>query len=94
VAIWHDVGSVVTSALLLPLALSHFAPRLRFRPSAATAAMLVAAAVSLSWILARGTDGSYPLGLEPIFPALAASALLWLVGRTRGEAASGQGQPV
>jgi SSS family solute:Na+ symporter len=85
VAIWHDVGSVVTSALLLPLALSHFAPRLRFRPAFATAAMLAAAAVALAFILARGDDGSYPLGLEPIFPALAASAVLWLVGRRRAD---------
>jgi len=80
VAIWHDVGSIVTSALLLPLALSHGPERFRFRPGWAAPAMAVTAVVAAAWILAR-TDGHYPLGLEPIFPALAVSAVLWLVCR-------------
>jgi Na+/proline symporter len=80
VAIWHDVGSIVTSALLLPVALSHGPERLRFRPGWAAAAMAFTALVAVGWILAR-SNGRYPLGLEPIFPALAVSGLLWLVGR-------------
>jgi SSS family solute:Na+ symporter len=80
VAIWHDVGSIVTSALLLPVALSHGPERLRFRPGWAAVAMAFTALVAVGWILAR-SGGRYPLGLEPIFPALAVSALLWLVGR-------------
>jgi SSS family solute:Na+ symporter len=80
VAIWHDVGSIVTSALLLPVALSHGPERLRFRPGWAAAAMAFTALVAVGWILAR-SNGRYPLGLEPIFPALAVSALLWFVGR-------------
>ncbi len=80
VAIWHDIGSIVTSALLLPVALSHGPERLRFRPGWAAAAMAFTALVAVGWILAR-SNGRYPLGLEPIFPALAVSALLWLVGR-------------
>ena len=79
VAIWHDVGSIVTSALLLPVALSHGPERVRFRPSWAASAMVITALVASGWILAR-TDGRYPLGLEPIFPALAVSAVLWLAG--------------
>jgi SSS family solute:Na+ symporter len=82
VAIWHDVGSIVTSALLLPLALSHGHERFRFRPRWAAPAMAATALVATGWILAR-TDGRYPLGLEPIFPALAVSAVLWVVGRAR-----------
>ncbi len=81
IAIWHDVGSIVTSALLLPLALSHARERLRFRRRAATAAIVVTAAVSTGWILARA-DGRYPLGVEPIFPALAVSAAIWLADVT------------
>jgi SSS family solute:Na+ symporter len=80
VAIWHDVGSIVTSALLLPVALSHGPERLRFKPGWAAAAMAFTALVAVGWILAR-SNGRYPLGLEPIFPALAVSGLLWLVGR-------------
>jgi solute:Na+ symporter, SSS family len=78
VAIWHDVGSIVTSALLLPLAMAHAPARLRFRAPVALAAMLGAAIVSGVWILARTAYGHYFLGLEPIFPALALSLLLWL----------------
>ncbi len=77
IAIWHDVGSIVTSALLLPLALSHAPERARFRRSWAAAAMAATAAVATGWILARSA-GRYPLGVEPIFPALAVSAAAWL----------------
>jgi SSS family solute:Na+ symporter len=85
VAIWHDVGSIVTSALLLPVALSHAPERLRYRPRWAAAAIVVTAAAAAAWILAR-SGGRYPLGLEPIFPALALSAVIWLV--THGKARS------
>jgi solute:Na+ symporter, SSS family len=77
IAIWHDVGSVVTSALLLPLALSHGAESLRFRRRWAAAAIGLTAGVATGWILAR-SGGRYPLGLEPIFPALFVSAAIWL----------------
>jgi solute:Na+ symporter, SSS family len=84
VAIWHDVGSIVTSALLLPLALSHGPERVRYRPRWAAAAIALTAAVATGWILAR-SGGRYPLGLEPIFPALGVSALLWLAGHGRAD---------
>lgn len=82
VAIWHDVGSIVTSALLLPLVLSHGPERFRFGARWAAPAIAATALVATGWILAR-TDGRYPLGLEPIFPALAVSVVLWVVGRAR-----------
>jgi hypothetical protein len=41
--------------------------------------MAFTALVAVGWILAR-SNGRYPLGLEPIFPALAVSAALWLAG--------------
>jgi len=77
VAIWHDVGSVVTSALLLPLLLAHAPPRLRFRAAWATAAIALSAGVCVLWILSRSSGGAYLLGLEPIFPALGVSLLVW-----------------
>lgn len=80
VAVWHDIGSIVTSALLLPVALAHAPPRVRFRPAGAVLGMTLAAAVALAWILGRSAD-SYPLGLEPIFPALAVSLLVWVLDR-------------
>lgn len=80
VTVWHHVGTVVTSALLLPVISVHLPRRWRYHPAAATAAMLGAAVVAVGW-LAAGHDGRYPLGLEPMFPALAVAAAAWLVGR-------------
>ncbi len=80
IAIWHDIGSIVTSAMLLPLALSHAPERWRFRRRPASAALLVTALVATGWILAR-SGGRYPLGLEPIFPALAVSTAIWFADR-------------
>jgi len=82
VAIWHDVGSIATSALLLPVAFAQGPEHLRFRPRWAVAAIALTALVATVWILAREA-GRYPLGLEPIFPALVTSAALWVAGRRR-----------
>ncbi|MGE5235838.1 MAG: sodium:solute symporter family protein [Acidobacteriota bacterium] len=93
VAIWHDVGSIVTSALLLPLGLAHGPARWRFTPVGAVVSMGVAALAASGWILARAADGSYPLGLEPIFPALATSMFVWLLCHRRGADHGGAAPP-
>jgi SSS family solute:Na+ symporter len=79
VQVWHDVGSVITATLLMPVLAIHL-PR-RWRPSGRIAiiAMILAAAISIAWILAPADDG-YPLGLEPMLPALAAAALVLGIG--------------
>jgi len=81
VTIWHHVGSVVTSALLLPLVLSHFPASWRFSPKGALVAMSGTAVLAIGWLL-LGEGGSYPLGLEPVFPALGFSGLVWFLDRT------------
>jgi solute:Na+ symporter, SSS family len=83
IGIWHDVGSVVTAALLLPTVLAHFPARWRYSPAAAVAAMSSASAVCLLWLAVDYTGGRYPLGVEPIFPALAVSAACWLWSQVR-----------
>lgn len=83
VAIWHDVGSIVTAALLLPVATSHLEPRLRFRGVFAPLSLALAALTAALWILLRTAEGAYPLGIEPIFPALGVSAMCWLASRLR-----------
>jgi hypothetical protein len=40
--------------------------------------MIVAAATASTWILLRKADG-YPLGMEPMFPALLTAALCIIV---------------
>jgi SSS family solute:Na+ symporter len=85
VTVWHHVGSVVTSSLLLPVVAIHLPARWRFGGAAATTAMILSAATALGWILAA-SDAGYPLGLEPMFPALAASVLVWAVDRLKTNA--------
>jgi len=84
VTVWHHVGSVVTSALLLPVVGVHLPPRWRYSPAAATTAMIGAATFALGWIIAAG-DAGYPFGIEPMFPALGVSVLVWVVDRIIAE---------
>jgi len=81
IGIWHDVGSVVTAALLLPVTLSHFPRRWSFSPAGAIAAMGAATAVCTLWLVVEYVTGRYPLGIEPIFPALVTSAGCWLASQ-------------
>jgi SSS family solute:Na+ symporter len=84
VGLWHDLGSLVTPALLLPVGaalLGRRVPGSRW----AVAAMLIPAAVSAYWIFARvpAADGGapiYPLHLEPIYAGLVASLLTFAPG--------------
>jgi SSS family solute:Na+ symporter len=78
VEIWKHVGSIVISTLLLPVLTVHLRPSLRFSPRVAVLAMAAAAAVSTTWI-AFSHAGSYPLNIEPLFVALAASGACWIV---------------
>jgi SSS family solute:Na+ symporter len=84
VALWHDVGSVVTSTLLLPVAFA-LLDRGRVGSRATLALMALPFAVSLSWVLARalspGADAPYPLSVEPVVAGLATSLLTWLAAR-------------
>ena len=76
VRIWHDLGSIGTPVLLLPLALSHgrAAPRARW----VLPAMALSGATAAVWLL-LGDDRPF-LGVEPIFPGLAVSILVLLPG--------------
>ncbi|MBU0742863.1 sodium:solute symporter family protein [bacterium] len=74
IELWHHLGSVGTPVLLLPVLLAHGRRRRSGRRVALS--MCVSAVVSLSW-LALGGGGPW-LGVESIFPGLAASAAVML----------------
>ena len=91
VGLWHDLGSLVTPALLLPVGAALLARRVP-GPRWTMAAMVIPAAVSAYWLLARvpaGDTGAprYPFHLEPIYAGLTASLLAyvpaWLLARRR-----------
>ena len=83
VALWHDLGSIVTPVLLLPVLLA-LARRGRPGPRGALLLMLLPGVVTLGWVLVKnfaGARGEYPWRLEPIYAGLGTSLLAW--GATR-----------
>lgn len=79
VELWYAVGSAAIPGLLLPM-LGVYFPRWRVGGRWAAAASLAGFLASLSWVIAARRLGAPPLGLEPPFPGLALSALVWTAG--------------
>jgi hypothetical protein len=80
VALWHDLGSIVTPVLLLPVLLA-LSRRGRPGPRGAVWLMVLPGLVTLGWVLwksAPASRGAYPFSIEPIYAGLAASLLAWL----------------
>jgi SSS family solute:Na+ symporter len=96
IGLWHDLGSITTPMLLLPVATALLQRGLGARGT--VAAMVVPFAVALAWVLAKTTapDGNarYPWSIEPIYAGLTSSLLLygagWIVNawRRRGSLAA------
>ncbi len=84
IGLWHDLGSVVTPILLLPVGLALMG-RGKLGPRWTLALMLVPFAVSLGWIVFRNLGPApheaYPFSIEPIYAGLGSSLLVWLAGR-------------
>jgi SSS family solute:Na+ symporter len=81
VEIWKLMGSIVTPALLLPVATAITA-RGRLGATATLWAMVVPLALTLSWALAGslGKTPGYPGSIEPIYVGLAVSLLFYVTG--------------
>jgi SSS family solute:Na+ symporter len=84
IRLWYTIGTVIVPGLLIPLVTSYF-DRLRARSGYAFAAMLFGWLTSLGWLLAGWSGGigrtdSYPLGIEPMYPGLIVSCILWAFG--------------
>lgn len=79
VDIWHHFGSVGTPALLVPLFTSYVGNR-RMPPRWTVISILLSGIVSLVWLISGyySVSGDYWLGLEPIFPGLAISIVIYL----------------
>jgi SSS family solute:Na+ symporter len=80
--LWHDLGSITTPTMLLPVATALLG-RIRLSSTRTTIAMLSAFTISLGWVLAKrlGLSGpGYPFGIEPIYAGLATSLLLYAAG--------------
>ncbi len=88
IALWHDIGSITTPTLLLPVALALFG---RARPAGrrltaswALTAMIVPFVVALAWVLVRRLEPDaaqrMPWTIEPIYVGLAASVASCVTG--------------
>jgi len=87
VALWHDLGSIVTPVLLLPVLLA-LSRRGRPGPRGAVWLMVLPGLVTLGWVLwksAPASRGAYPFSIEPIYAGLTASLLVWGAVRGSGE---------
>jgi SSS family solute:Na+ symporter len=85
VKLWYTIGTVIVPGLLIPLVSTYF-PSLRVRARAGFSIMLGGWLTSSVWLLAGwtrelGVSENYPFGIEPMYPGLAVSLLLWLRGR-------------
>jgi len=78
VAIWYQLGTIVTPALLFPLA-SSFSEKWRMRSRMALASMLVSASITGVWLWNQ-SGGKYWWGIEPIFPGLMCAAIFFVLG--------------
>ncbi len=84
IGLWHDIGSITTPALLLPVGTALLG-RGCIGSRWTGVAMGVAFAVSFAWVLIEafppaGHAGAYPFSIEPIYAGLAVSLALYAAG--------------
>lgn len=81
---WYTIGTVVIPGLLIPLVTSYF-ERWKVDARYAFTAMLLGWLTSSAWLVAGwtqrvGSSEFYPLGIEPMYPGLLVSLIVWAVG--------------
>ncbi len=78
VTIWYAFGSIGTPILLIPL-VSTFLGSRHMPPNAVLISMPLSGLASASWLFSANltSDGSYWLNLQPIFPGLAVSLIIF-----------------
>ena len=84
VTIWYLIGSLGIPVLFFPLWTSFF-PKFKISGQTVLAQMILSGLLSVLWMAAgflhkAGGFPEYPLGIEPIYPGLLASFLIWMGG--------------
>jgi solute:Na+ symporter, SSS family len=96
IGLWHDIGSITTPALLMPVGTA-LLERGRVGPRWTAAAMVLAFIVSTGCVLFKafppaGGTAAYPFGIEPIYAGLGVSLVVYATAwaaRSRPRAQSG-----
>jgi SSS family solute:Na+ symporter len=87
IALWHDLGSITTPTLLVPVTAALLGRGL-LPGGWMFAAMAAPLAVTVTWVTTKNLfpAHAYPGGVEPIYAGLAVALATWLLGRllTRG----------
>jgi SSS family solute:Na+ symporter len=80
IQIWYSVGTIIIPGLLIPLVASYF-ERWKISARFAFLTMLGGWLVSLCWMIAGMLTETTLLHIEPMYPGLAVSFVIWLFGR-------------
>jgi SSS family solute:Na+ symporter len=90
IRLWYSIGTAIIPGLLLPLVTSYY-DRWKAPPSWTMATMAAGWLLSTGWLLGSLEGGEIRplLGIEPMYPGLAASAMVWACGRLRRPPADG-----
>ena len=79
IRIWKDLGSIGTPALVIPMVTSFF-PKLRMQKKYVLVSIIGSGLIAGAWVLSKlWNDGIYFLGIEPIYPGLGFSVLMFLM---------------
>ncbi len=92
VRLWYTIGTVIIPGLLIPLVSSYF-DRWKVSGCYAFLTMLCGWATSFAWLIIGwtkelGSSQYYPLGIEPIYPGLVVSLLVWGIGKARSDSSA------
>jgi SSS family solute:Na+ symporter len=84
IKLWYTIGTVIVPGLLVPLVTAYFRS-VRVGAHWAFASMCSGWLMSLAWLVAGwsqelGVSVFYPLGIEPLYPGLVVSVLVWCGG--------------
>jgi solute:Na+ symporter, SSS family len=85
IKIWYTIGTVIIPGLLVPLLASYF-EKTKMNTTSAFLSMLLGWLTSLTWLIVgylNGSQGNYPLGIEPMYPGLFVSLGIWWLGRNK-----------
>ncbi|HUU46585.1 MAG TPA: sodium:solute symporter family protein [Acidobacteriota bacterium] len=77
IGLWRDLGSIGVPMILLPVLYSFRKKRFSITATRAVLWIVAPGIVSAFWVSWRIATGGYPLGLEPIFPGLIVSVILF-----------------
>jgi SSS family solute:Na+ symporter len=84
IKLWYTIGTVIIPGLLVPLVTGYF-EKWKAPPRYAFASMLLGWLTSTTWLLIGwreqlGVSEFYPFGIEPMYPGVAVSVLVWWLG--------------